>query len=52
MAMFEGYDRRIEKITKTLDKYGFESLDQVKEYVNAAGVDTESHCKGCAADCL
>ena len=33
MAMFEGYDRRIAKITKTLDKYGFESLDAAKEYV-------------------
>ncbi len=46
MAMFEGYDRRIGKITKALDKYGFESLDAAKEYVNAAGIDPESIVKG------
>ena len=46
MAMFEGYDRRIAKITKILDKYGFESLDAAKEYVGAAGIDPESIVKG------
>ena len=46
MAMFEGYDRRINKINVTLEKYGFESLDAAKEYVNAAGIDPESIVKG------
>jgi len=46
MAMFEGYDRRIEKITKTLDKYGFASLDEAKELVVKAGIDTDAIVRG------
>jgi len=46
MAMFEGYDRRINKINVTLEKYGFESLDAAKDYVTAAGIDAEAIVKG------
>jgi len=43
---FEGYDRRIKKIEKSLKEYGFASLDEVKEYVLSKGIDVEKIVKG------
>ena len=39
MAMFEGYDRRIDKINAEMAKYGIESLEQAKEITDKAGID-------------
>lgn len=39
MALFEGYERRIDHIQKVLEEYGFESLDAAKKYVEEHGVD-------------
>ena len=42
MATFEGYDRRIEKITETLNEYGFDSLDAAKAYTIEQGLDVDT----------
>ena len=42
MANFESYERRIAQIEKCLAEYGFASLDEVKEYTLAGGVDAEA----------
>ena len=39
MIEFEGYERRIDKINKTLQSYGIQSLEEAKEIVDATGVD-------------
>ena len=31
MALFEAYERRIEKINKALDSYGISSLEEAKK---------------------
>ena len=46
MVRFEGYERRIEKIEKVLAEYGFASLEEVKEYTLAKGVDVDSIVRG------
>ena len=43
---FEGYDRRINKIQKTITEYGFTSLDEVKEYTLSKGIDVDKIVKG------
>ena len=42
MATFEGYERRIQKIEKTLAEYGFTDLDSMAEYVKSKGVDADA----------
>ena len=42
MAYFEGYERRIAKIEKSLAEYGFKSLDEAKTYTKDAGIDVEN----------
>ncbi len=46
MATFEGYERRIAKIEKTLAEYGFKSLDEVKDYLTGKGVDVDTVVRG------
>ena len=46
MAMFEGYDRRIQKIEKTLAAYGFSDLDAMAAYVKDQGVDVGAIVRG------
>ncbi len=46
MITFEGYDRRIEKITKVLKENGIASLEEAKEICDKAGVNVESIVKG------
>ena len=46
MAQFEGYERRIAKIEKVLAEYGFASLDEVKEYLLAKGIDVDTIVRG------
>ncbi|MEC6796909.1 MULTISPECIES: GGGtGRT protein [Photobacterium] len=38
-ALFESFDRRIEKITPVLEQYGFASLEEARDYCNEHGVD-------------
>ncbi len=46
MATFEGYERRIAKIEKTLAEYGFKSLDEVKDYLTGKGIDVDTVVRG------
>ncbi|MBR4508588.1 MAG: GGGtGRT protein [Elusimicrobiaceae bacterium] len=46
MITFEGYDRRIEKITKVLKENGIASLEEAKEICDKAGVNVENIVKG------
>ena len=42
MAYFEGYERRIDKIEIALAEYGFESLDEAKEFTIKNGIDVDT----------
>lgn len=46
MAQFEGYERRIEKINKTLTEYGFASLEDARDMLRKKGVDVETIVRG------
>ncbi len=39
MALFEGYERRIDKVNKVLAEYGIKDLDEAKQICTDAGVD-------------
>ena len=41
MALFEGYERRIDKINKTLSEYGIKSVEECRDICLAKGVDCE-----------
>ncbi len=43
---FESYERRIDKITKTLAEYGIASLEDAKKVCDDKGIDVESIVKG------
>lgn len=45
MALFESYDRRIDKINKTLNKYGISSIEEAKAICDKAGFDPYTICK-------
>ena len=36
---FEGKERRIAKIEKCLEEYGFASLEEMRDYVASKGID-------------
>ena len=46
MALFEGYERRIDKIQKTLDLYGFKTIEETRDYCLSKGVDVDKIVKG------
>ena len=46
MVVFEGYDRRIKQIEACMKEYGFESLEQVREFCLNKGVDVEAIVRG------
>lgn len=46
MANFEGKERRMPKIEKCLQEYGFESLDAARDYCLEHGVDCDKIVKG------
>lgn len=46
MAIFEGYERRIEKINCELAKYGIKDIDEAKAICDAKGVDVFSIVRG------
>ncbi len=39
MALFEGYERRIDQINAVLPEYGFSSIEEAQEYCLSMGVD-------------
>ncbi|HHU43894.1 MAG: GGGtGRT protein [Bacillota bacterium] len=46
MVKFEGYDRRIDKINKSLKENGIESLEEAKKICLDKGIDVEKIVKG------
>ena len=52
MALFEGYERRIDKITKVLNSYGIASIEEAKQIVDASGVDVYNIVKGIQPICF
>lgn len=46
MALFEGYERRIDKINKIVKEYGFTSIEETRDYCLSKGIDVESIVKG------
>ncbi len=46
MITFEGYERRIDKITKVLNEYGIKDLEEAKVICDAHGVDPYGIVKG------
>jgi len=41
MALFEGYERRVEKINSVLSQYGIKSIEECKEITLAKGIDCD-----------
>ncbi len=41
MALFEGYERRVDKITKVLKEYGIKSIEECKDICLSKGVDCD-----------
>ena len=39
MALFEGYERRIDKINEVLNSYGISSIEEAKTLCDDLGVD-------------
>ena len=46
MALFESYERRIDKINVVVKEYGFNSIEETKDYCLAHGVDVEAIVRG------
>ena len=46
MALFESYERRIDKINSVLAQYGISSVEECREICKAAGFDPYEIVKG------
>ena len=49
---FEGYERRIKKITEVLKQYGISILEEAKDICNGKGVDPDAIVKGVQPICF
>jgi len=45
MALFESYDRRINKVNAALNAYGISSIDEAKKICDEKGIDPYETCK-------
>lgn len=52
MALFEGYERRIDKITPVLNKYEISSLEEAKKICDDKGIDVYNIVKGIQPICF
>ena len=46
MALFESYERRIDKINEVLNSYGIASLEEAEKITKDAGLDVYNQIKG------
>ena len=46
MALFEGYERRVNKINKVLKEYGIKSIEECRDITLAKGVDCDKLVRG------
>ena len=44
MALFESYERRIDKINEVLNSYGIASLEEAEKITKDAGLDVYCRC--------
>ncbi|MBO7368972.1 MAG: GGGtGRT protein, partial [Clostridia bacterium] len=52
MALFEGYERRIDKINSVLKEYGISSIEECKKICDDAGVDCDKIVRGTQPICF
>ncbi len=52
MALFESYDRRIEKISSVLKQYGIKDIEEAKAICTARGIDPYTVCEETQAICF
>ena len=52
MALFESYERRIDKINSVLSQYGISSVEECREICKAAGFDPYEIVKGIQPICF
>ena len=52
MALFEGYERRINQINAVFKKYGIASLEEAKKICEEKGVDVYNIVKEYSTDML
>ena len=52
MALFEGYERRVDKITKVLKEYGIKSIEECKDICLSKGVDCDRIVRGTQPICF
>ena len=52
MSLFEGYERRIDKINEVLNSYGISSVEEAKKLCDDAGVDVYNIVKGIQSICF
>ena len=52
MALFEGYERRIDKINQVLKEYGIKSVEECKEICLSKGVDCDKLVRGTQPICF
>ena len=52
MALFEGYERRIDNITKVLNSYGIKDIEEARKITEDAGLDVYNLIKGIQPICF
>ena len=52
MALFESYERRIDKINTVLNSYGIASLEEAEKITKDAGLDVYNQIKGIQPICF
>ncbi len=50
--LFEGYERRIDKIQKVCDEIGFKNIEEARSFVESKGVDVYNIVKGIQPICF
>ena len=52
MALFESYERRIDKINEVLNSYGIASFEEAEKITKDAGLDVYNQIKGIQPICF
>ena len=52
MSLFEGYERRVDKINAVLNEYGISSIEECKEITLAKGIDCDKIVRGTQPICF
>ena len=52
MALFESYERRIDKINEVLNSYGIASIEEAEKITKDAGLDVYNQVKGIQPICF